>query len=87
MIRLLFVRGLTFLCLLPWYFHEKLNSKQSDLQQVEPEHEHVDFGFDRIMGSEAHPRQESILVQERDPALGLSTSNHVAMQQPGVLLQ
>nr|XP_011468126.1 PREDICTED: TSL-kinase interacting protein 1 isoform X2 [Fragaria vesca subsp. vesca] len=34
------------------------------------------------MGSEAHPRRESILVQERDPALGLSTSNHVAVQQP-----
>ncbi|XP_024187316.1 TSL-kinase interacting protein 1 isoform X1 [Rosa chinensis] len=34
------------------------------------------------MDSEAHPRQESILVQEGDPALAPSTSNHVAIQQP-----
>lgn len=54
---------------------------------LESDHEHVGLGSIDIMDSEAHPHQQSISVQEGGPALVPSTSNHVAVQQPGMLLQ
>lgn len=55
------------------------------------EHEHIGYAFNMqigstvIVNSEAHPHQGGFFVQDGGPGLAPSTSNHVALQQPGIL--